>query len=294
MAEIKVVKNRVVIDGRLYEVMAQGGGKFEIYNHNRLRTGSFSIAQKELSGEDRGVENADPAAEIGMAWAKSNLSFPVTLKAATPETAPQPAAAPAPVPREAAPPKTETAPKPIAPAAPRPAPEAPKAPAPAPSQPSTPMSRADALREATRQRAEATARAESEARASAVAPEEAPVAEQADAEDAEASPRDSVLDGGDEELLDGPIPTGSRICRIAHHAKPDLVSLQKAQTFLAWLRKQPGVQAAYLAHDPKTGKTISVTIWESREDLANIRNASPPRSASQLKSLSVDLMWIVG
>jgi hypothetical protein len=63
---------------------------------------------------------------------------------------------------------------------------------------------------------------------------------------------------------------------------------------MAWLRSQPGVSAAYLTHDAQTGKTMSVTIWATRQHLAAIRDASPPAGAVQLKSLSVELLWIVG
>ncbi|MFO0613663.1 MAG: hypothetical protein U0414_13790 [Polyangiaceae bacterium] len=70
--------------------------------------------------------------------------------------------------------------------------------------------------------------------------------------------------------------------------------MNQAKAFHMWLRNQPGVKASYLAKDPKSGKTISVTIWENQEKLSAIRYAQPPRGAVQLKSVSVELLYIVG
>jgi len=84
------------------------------------------------------------------------------------------------------------------------------------------------------------------------------------------------------------------ICRIATHLRPDATSFQRAKAYQEWLREQPGVQAAYLAHDAQSGKTISITIYESRDKLAAMRERQPPRGAAQLKATSVDLLWVVG
>ncbi len=93
---------------------------------------------------------------------------------------------------------------------------------------------------------------------------------------------------------DSSVQRGKSICRIATHAKPEPAAFQKAKAYQVWLRTQPGVQAAYLAHDAQSGKTMSVTIWEDRDKLAALRYASPPTGAVQLQALSVDLLWIVG
>ncbi len=247
--ETKVVRNRVSIDGRIYDVRALGGGRFDIYNHNQLRVGGFAIVARELTAEDRGIADADPAEQIGLLWAKGNLSLPVEAKRpAPPEPAPEPPPA-APVIVEA----------------------------PKPSEPGDPAREARE-REAARRVEERQSIADGQ--------------EIARGPDGDASAHD--LDAGMDQLVEGPIPLGKGIMRIATHDKPDLVALSKAQTFLAWLRKQPGVHAAYLSHDPKTGRTISVTLWENRDALANIRKASPPRNAVQLKSVTVELLWIVG
>jgi hypothetical protein len=84
------------------------------------------------------------------------------------------------------------------------------------------------------------------------------------------------------------------VCRIATHLRPDPQAFQKAKAYQAWLRTQPGVQAAYLTHDGTTGKTVSVSIWEDREKLAALRYAQPPANAVPLKAVSVELLWVVG
>ena len=65
-------------------------------------------------------------------------------------------------------------------------------------------------------------------------------------------------------------------CRIATHDRPDAASLKKAIAYEAWLRTQPGVVAAYLTHDTASGKTMSVTVWETRDQFTAMRYAKPP------------------
>ena len=83
-------------------------------------------------------------------------------------------------------------------------------------------------------------------------------------------------------------------CRIATHERPDAASLKKAIAYHAWLRTQAGVQAAYLTHDTATGKTVSVTIWETRDQYTAMRYAKPPDDAAPLKVVASDVLWVVG
>lgn len=87
-------------------------------------------------------------------------------------------------------------------------------------------------------------------------------------------------------------PEGVSICRLVTHERPDKASFQKAAGYIAWLRTQPGVEAAYLAHDPESGKTISFSIWESREKLVELRYAKPPEGAAPLRAVQVDLLLV--
>ncbi len=83
------------------------------------------------------------------------------------------------------------------------------------------------------------------------------------------------------------------ICRVATHDKPDAFTLARGIAYQAWLKTQAGVLAAYLSQNPDNGKVTSVTIWEDREKLAAMRYAKPPAGAVQLKSVSVELLWIL-
>ena len=83
------------------------------------------------------------------------------------------------------------------------------------------------------------------------------------------------------------------ICRVATHDKPDAFTLARGVAYQAWLKTQSGVLAAYLSQNPDNGKVTSVTIWEDREKLAAMRYAKPPAGAVQLKSVSVELLWVL-
>src|SRR4051812_46519905 len=48
----------------------------------------------------------------------------------------------------------------------------------------------------------------------------------------------------------GPELATKGICRIATHDKPSSGDLEKARAHRAWLKKQPGIKASYLVHDP--------------------------------------------
>jgi hypothetical protein len=84
------------------------------------------------------------------------------------------------------------------------------------------------------------------------------------------------------------------ICRIATHAAPDPPSLQKALVYQAWLRTQAGVTSAVLSREPKTGKVMSIAIWENREQFNAMRYAKPPAGAAPLPSLNVELFEVFG
>ena len=88
-------------------------------------------------------------------------------------------------------------------------------------------------------------------------------------------------------------PEGKMVCRIATHDRPSAADLQKAKGYQAWLKKQPGVKAAYLTHDSATGKTLSISVWETREQMAALKDRAAPDDAVALKSVSVEVMPIV-
>ena len=89
------------------------------------------------------------------------------------------------------------------------------------------------------------------------------------------------LSGPEEKL---PEPQGKMVCRVVTHGRPGEADLQKARAHRAWLAEQPGFKGAYLAQDPATGKTLSVSLWETKEHLAALRDLPPPSGASPLKA----------
>lgn len=94
-----------------------------------------------------------------------------------------------------------------------------------------------------------------------------------------------------EEKNAGPATRG--VCRVATHEKPDAADLEKARTYRAWMKKQPGCKASYFVLDPATGKALSISIWESRAQVAALEAGTPPGGASALAAASVDVYPIV-
>ena len=65
------------------------------------------------------------------------------------------------------------------------------------------------------------------------------------------------------------------ICRVALHEKtPDSVSSDEARGFREWIKEQPGFEGGYHAQDSKTGRMVSITIWDSEESWAALKE--PP------------------
>jgi hypothetical protein len=81
------------------------------------------------------------------------------------------------------------------------------------------------------------------------------------------------------------------LCRIVQHEPPDEAALAKARAYVTWLKKQPGVLSAVLAHDPGKKKTTSITVWTNQESLAALK--APPEGAAPLKASSVELLPVV-
>jgi hypothetical protein len=94
-----------------------------------------------------------------------------------------------------------------------------------------------------------------------------------------------------EEKTGGPPTRG--VCRVATHEKPADADAEKARAYRAWMKKQPGCKASYYVLDPATGKALSISIWESREQLAALKDAAPPDGAAALKATSVEVFPMV-
>jgi heme-degrading monooxygenase HmoA len=90
----------------------------------------------------------------------------------------------------------------------------------------------------------------------------------------------------------GPVQTKG-YCRVVTHEKPSDADVEKARAHRAWLKKQPGCKASYFVHDPASGKAMSISIWESRDHLAAVKDADAPEGAAALASAAVEVFPMV-
>jgi hypothetical protein len=91
----------------------------------------------------------------------------------------------------------------------------------------------------------------------------------------------------------GAAPNSTMVCRISTHDRPTETDLRRARAHRAWLKSQPGFKAAYLAQDPATGKTLAITLWASREQLAALEARALPEGAVPLKPLSTETLQLL-
>jgi heme-degrading monooxygenase HmoA len=79
------------------------------------------------------------------------------------------------------------------------------------------------------------------------------------------------------------------ICRVAtFDTRPD-ISEEKMVAFRAWMKSQPGFKTMYHLHDPSTGKAMSISFWESAEQMMAMKDRTPPGGAIGLKSSKVEI-----
>ena len=65
-------------------------------------------------------------------------------------------------------------------------------------------------------------------------------------------------------------------CRVALHEKtPGSVSSDEAKGFRQWIKELPGFVDGYHVQDSKTGRMLSITIWESEESMEALRVETP-------------------
>jgi hypothetical protein len=88
-------------------------------------------------------------------------------------------------------------------------------------------------------------------------------------------------------------PATKGFCRVATHERPADADVEKARAYRAWMRKQPGCKASYYVFDPATGKGLSISLWETREQLAVLRDGKPPEGAAALQAASVEIYPLV-
>jgi heme-degrading monooxygenase HmoA len=83
------------------------------------------------------------------------------------------------------------------------------------------------------------------------------------------------------------------ICRIATHAPGVDIDSEGAKAFRAWMKEQPGLRAAYQVRDPDTGRTLSISIWDTKEQMLAMKDRTPPGGAVGIKPASVEFFSVV-
>jgi hypothetical protein len=67
------------------------------------------------------------------------------------------------------------------------------------------------------------------------------------------------------------------ICRVALHEKPPgSVASDEARGFREWIKEQPGFVSGYHVQDSKTGRMLSITIWDTQESMDALRELISP------------------
>ena len=67
------------------------------------------------------------------------------------------------------------------------------------------------------------------------------------------------------------------ICRVALHEKtPGSITSDEARSFREWIKEQPGFVGGYHAQDSKTGRMVSITVWDSQDSMEALRDSTPP------------------
>ena len=67
------------------------------------------------------------------------------------------------------------------------------------------------------------------------------------------------------------------ICRVAiHEQTPGSINSGEAKGFREWIKEQPGFVGGYHAQDSQTSKSVSITVWDSKDSLMELRDRTPP------------------
>ena len=67
------------------------------------------------------------------------------------------------------------------------------------------------------------------------------------------------------------------ICRVAlHEQPPGSIAAEEARGFRTWIKEQPGFVGGYHVQDSKTGRMLSITMWDSEESMEALREHTPP------------------
>ena len=67
------------------------------------------------------------------------------------------------------------------------------------------------------------------------------------------------------------------ICRVAiHKQSPGSIASEEARSFRKWIKEQPDFIVGYHAQDSQTLKSVSITVWDSKDSMMALRDRTPP------------------
>ena len=73
------------------------------------------------------------------------------------------------------------------------------------------------------------------------------------------------------------------LCRVATHKRTPDITSEDATRFRSWIKEQPGMIGGYHVQDSKSGKTLSITIWDSEENLRVLKESVSPGGSIGVK-----------
>ena len=73
------------------------------------------------------------------------------------------------------------------------------------------------------------------------------------------------------------------LCRVATHERTPDITSEDARRYRSWIKELPGMIGGYHVQDAKTGKTLSITIWDSEENLMALKESVAPGGSIGLK-----------
>ena len=83
-------------------------------------------------------------------------------------------------------------------------------------------------------------------------------------------------------------------CRVALHEKtPGSIASKEAKGFREWIKEQPGFVGGYHVQDSKTGRMLSITIWDSEESMEALREQTPPGGSLGITTNREELFDVV-
>ncbi len=84
------------------------------------------------------------------------------------------------------------------------------------------------------------------------------------------------------------------ICRVAlHEQPPGPITSDEARGFREWLKELPGFVGGYHVQDSKTGRMLTITIWDSEERLTEHEDRTPPGGSLGIQTERLELFDVV-